>query len=271
MRTLPSMQRRQVPANKGLVVEEPLSGWVGAVLRVERVGGMFTVTLEDRSGRCRAFPLADEFWLDGQPVLLTRPAARPVTAQTKRTASGSVAAPAQRAKTARASRLWVEGRHDAELIEHVWGDDLRDAGVVVELLNGVDNLAANLAEFKPTANRRIGVLVDHLILGTKETHLVQAAIEGYPMHAILARGHKFVDIWQAVKPERLGLRKWPVVPRNIEWKIGILNALGWPHSTKADIANGWHRILSQVRNYRDLEPALLAPVEELIDFVTEPL
>ena len=33
---------------------------------------------------------------------------------------------------------------------------------------------------------------------------------------------------------------------------------------------GWKRILGTVRTYRDLEPALLGRVEELIDFVTVP-
>ena len=40
----------------------------------------------------------------------------------------STAAPSAapvRARVARASRIFVEGRHDAELVEKVWGDDLR--------------------------------------------------------------------------------------------------------------------------------------------------
>ena len=59
-----------------------------------------------------------------------------------RTASGSIAAPQQRAKVAKASRIYVEGKHDAELVEKIWGDDLRDVGVVVEYLEGVDDLPA---------------------------------------------------------------------------------------------------------------------------------
>ena len=34
------------------------------------------------------------------------------------------------------------------------------------------------------------------------------------------------------------------------------------------MAEGWRWILGRVRDYRDLEPALLGRVEELIDFVT---
>ena len=49
---------------------------------------------------------------------------------------------------ARASRILVEGVHDAELVEKVWGDDLRVEGVVVERLDGMDHLAAVVA-FRP--------------------------------------------------------------------------------------------------------------------------
>ena len=42
------------------------------------------------------------------------------------------------------------------------------------------------------------------------------------------------------------------------------------HETVADTARAWRRILATVRTYADLEPALLASVEELIDFVTAP-
>ena len=38
------------------------------------------------------------------------------------------------ARVARQSRIYVEGRHDAELVERIWGDDLRHVGVVVEHL-----------------------------------------------------------------------------------------------------------------------------------------
>ena len=39
-------------------------------------------------------------------------------------------------------------------------------------------------------------------------------------------------------------------------------------TSQADIALAWKRILGTVRTYADLEPTLLASVEELIDFVT---
>ena len=77
-------------------------------------------------------------------------------------------------------------------------------------------------------------------------------------------GHPFVDIWQAVKPARLGLRSWPEVPMGTSWKDAIAAHLGAP-----DPATAWRRILGSVRSYADLEPELLGPVEALIDFVTE--
>ena len=47
-------------------------------------------------------------------------------------------------------------------------------------------------------------------------------------------------------------------------------ALGWPHTDQADIAKAWRRIRSRVRDWNDLEPALISRVEELIDFVAQP-
>src|SRR5690606_24657083 len=121
-------------------------------------GGQHVVVLEDRRGRTRAFPLGGGFWVDGRPVVLQAPMTSSGPVRPRRTASGSVAAPQSRARVARGSRIWVEGRHDAELIEKVWGDDLRVEGVVVELLDGVDNLPDAVRDFAPGAQRRVGVL-----------------------------------------------------------------------------------------------------------------
>ncbi|MFE6970736.1 DUF3097 domain-containing protein [Isoptericola sp. NPDC057653] len=259
---------RPQPAEHGLVVEEVTSGWVGAVVRVEKSGGMHLVVLEDRRGRTRSFPLGPGFWVDGQPVELTAPVTRRAPGRPTRTASGSVAVHDQRARVARGSRIWVEGKHDAELVEKVWGDDLRVEGVVVEMLDGVDNLADALDEFAPTAERRVGVLVDHLVPGSKERRLADEALRGVPRGTVLVLGHPYVDVWQAVKAERLGLASWPRIERGTEWKRGILRELGWPASSTEDVGRAWQRILGTVRDYRDLDPALLGRVEELIDFVT---
>lgn len=258
----PKVQPRIVEAERDLVVEETATGFVGAILGLE--GRL--IRLEDRHGRIRLFPLGPGFLIDGESVALKAPAAKPKTAA--RTASGSFAVEEHRARTARASRIFVEGRHDAELVERVWGADLRVEGVVVEYLEGVDHLVDVVREFGPGPGRRIGVLVDHLVAGSKENRIADAVAGGPFGDSVLVVGHPFVDVWQGVKPARLGLSAWPVIPRSIEWKHGICEALGWPHEDQADIAAAWQRILGQVRSYADLEPVLLGRVEQLIDFVT---
>jgi hypothetical protein len=251
-----------VPAERGLVVEEAGGGgFCGAVVHCEK----HVVTLEDRFGRQRVFPLTrGGFLLEGKPVTLVRPVSPgPAARGPARTASGSLAAPrSSHARVARASRIYVEGRHDAELVERVWGDDLREAGVVVECLEGVDELPAIVSAFGPGPHRRLGVLVDHLVVGSKESRLAASVSSPH----VLVVGHPFIDIWQAVKPGVLGISGWPQVPRGRPWKEGVLAALGWG----SDIGAGWRRILAAVRSYTDLEPALLGRVEELIDFVTVP-
>jgi Protein of unknown function (DUF3097) len=245
----------RIPAERGLVVEDGAGEFCGAVVGCEKDA----VTLEDRFGNRRVFPLAGTFLLEGQRVALVRPVPDQRRAAA-RTASGSIAAPASRAKVARASRIYVEGKHDAELVEKVWGDDLRDVGVVVEFLNGIDDLPAIVAGFAPGPTRRLGVLVDHLVDGSKESRIAAQARSDH----VLIAGHPFIDIWAAVKPAVLGFGRWPDVPRGTPWKEGVLAAIGWP----PDPAGGWRRILGRVQSYADLEPEFLGRVEELIDFVT---
>ncbi|POM24336.1 hypothetical protein BTM25_29650 [Actinomadura rubteroloni] len=245
----------EIPAEIGLVAEDPDSGFCGAVVGCDKLG----VTLEDRFGKRRVFPLTKAgFLIDGRPVTLVRPAPGPAGAA--RSASGSVAVRGLRARVARESRIYVEGLHDAELVEKIWGHDLRVEGVVVEFLRGVDDLPAIVEEFDPGEGRRLGVLVDHLVAGSKESRI--AAQITSP--DVLVTGHPFIDIWAAVKPSAVGIRAWPDVPRGIPWKDGVVAALGWGDDTGA----AWKRILGRVSDYTDLEPALLGRVEELIDFVT---
>jgi hypothetical protein len=261
----------ETPATPGLVVEalildeEGSTDWCGEIVKVERDLG--TVILEDRRKRRRTFPLGPGFLLEGKPVILVAPVRKGPQAPT-RTASGSVAVAGAKARVARASRIFVEGRHDAELVEKVWGADLRIEGVVVEYLDGVDDLAIELRDFKPGPERKVGVLVDHLVPGSKESRIAQGIARSPIGQHVLIVGHPFVDVWQAVKPERLGVDKWPVIPRQLEWKKGVCQAFGWPHRDQADIARAWKHILGRVDSFADLEPALLGRVEELIDFVT---
>ncbi|MFJ9208493.1 hypothetical protein CU044_5121 [Streptomyces sp. L-9-10] len=250
----------EVPAEPDLVVEEVSTGFCGAVIRCEKTAEGPTVTLEDRFGKHRVFPLLPAgFLLEGRPVTLVRPATA-APSRPARTASGSVAVPGVRARVARAGRIYVEGRHDAELVEKVWGDDLRVEGVVVEYLGGIDDLPAIVTEFAPAPDARLGVLVDHLVPGSKESRIA-SAVTGAD---VLVVGHPYIDVWEAVKPSSVGIAAWPTVPRGEDWKTGVCRALGWPENTGA----AWQHILSRVRTYRDLEPALLGRVEELIDFVT---
>lgn len=255
----------------GLVVEDVTTGFTGAVVGVERSGGMHVVVLEDRRGVRRTFPLGGGFWIDGAPVALAPPRPAAATRGPARTASGSRRVDGARARTARASRIWVEGVHDAELVEKVWGEDLRLEGIVVEPLHGVDDLAGAVRGFQPGPGRRLGILVDHLVPGSKEERLAAEAMRvPGAVGNVLVLGHPYVDVWQVIKPSVLGIDAWPVVPRGQDWKTGILKGLGWPHGTAEATGLGWKRLLSHVRTYADLEPSLLGRVEELIDFLTAP-
>ena len=247
-----------------MVLEDATTGFCGAVVRWEN--GI--VVLEDRRRTRRSFPLGPGFLHEGRPVVAQTPTKKAQAAPT-RTASGSVATPGERARVALPSRIYVEGRHDAELVEKVWGDDLRHSGVVVEYLGGIDDLPAIVADFTPGRGRRLGVLVDHLVPGSKESRIAAEVSKGQGGRYVMVTGHPFVDIWQAVKPERVGLAEWPTIPRNLEWKHGICQALNLPHDSQADIAAAWQAILQRVRSWTDLETPLLTKVEELIDFVTQ--
>jgi hypothetical protein len=246
-----------VPAEPGLVIEDAVSGWCGAVVEV----GKDLVLLEDRFGKRRAFGLQPAaFRFEGRLCTLVKPVRRP-SRLPARTASGSRAVGDAPALVARTSRLFVEGQHDASLIERIWGDDLRIEGVVVEILEGVDGLPEVVREFRPGPGRRLGVLVDHLVPASKEERV--AARVRSPN--VLVTGHPFIDVWQAVKPSSVGIRHWPRVPPGTDWKTGVCEQLGWP-----DPASGWRTVLAAVRTFADLEVSLLRAVEQLIDFVTEP-
>ena len=218
-----------------------------------------TVILLDERGRRHHFRAHDGAFLhDGIRVAL-RQSTAPREPTRRFTASGSIAAENTRAKVAIASRIWVEGIHDAELLEKVWGDDLRDLGVVVEPLHGVEGLASEVANFSPGDQRRLGILLDHLVVGSKESRIAEAT--SHP--AVLVRGHPYVDIWAAIRPETIDIEAWPDVPRGLPWKEGVIAALGMT----SDPATFWKRVLAATSSYRDLETPLVNAVEQLIDFV----
>lgn len=242
----------------GMVVEHRASGYCGDVVRWTSEA----VTLRDRRGQQRHFGWqSGGFALDGRAVSLRRPATRREAGPTDRiTASGSIAGPPQAARVAVGSRIWVEGRHDAELLELVWGVELREAGVVVEPLHGIDDLAGAVATFRPTAARRLGVLVDHLVAGSKELRIASAVVDPN----VLVTGHPFVDVWAGIRPSVVGIGAWPDVPRGVPWKDGVCAALG------TDLATFWPTIRNRVSTYADLRPELVGAVEQLIDFVAVP-
>lgn len=216
------------------------------------------VTLRTPQGRDTRVPLRDgAFEVGGRRVTLVRP--RATRRAAARTASGSISVGAAPARIARASRIMVEGVHDAELVERVWGDDLRVEGVVVEQLEGADHLDAVVRGFGPRPGRRLGILLDHLVDGSKESRLAA----GIHHPDVLVTGHPYVDIWGAVKPRVIGLDAWPDIPRGQPWKEGICAAVG-----EDDPRRFWKRLLGAVGSYADLEPPLVGAVEQLIDFVT---
>lgn len=244
-------------ARPGMVVEHRPSGAVGAIVEL----GADRITIRDRNGRDHLLRLADgAFSIDGQACTLVvervaTPAANSVTA------SGSIAVPDAPARVARASRILVEGIHDAELLEKVWGDDLRVEGVVVERLDGMDDLSAVVRQFGPRPGRRLGILLDHLIDGTKE----QRAASAIDHPDVLITGHPYIDVWGAIRPSVVGIDAWPDVPRGESWKDGVCRRLGVDEPGRF-----WKQVLGKVNSFRDLEPPLVGAVEQLIDFVTEP-
>jgi hypothetical protein len=268
----PQQVRRRVPevaAEPDLVVETADGAFCGAVVEVGRAVDAGekrdVVTLEDRRGKRRVFAmLPAAFLLDGTPVTLVRPAVVATAPKARaRTASGSYAVADARARVARASRIWVEGVHDAALLERIWGDDLRIEGIVVEPLDGIDDLVAAARGFQPGPHRRVGVLVDHLVAGSKETRIVDDLRRSGFGEYVLVTGHPYVDVWQAVKPTALGIAAWPTIPRGTDWKTGICAALG-----VSEPRDMWRRVLASVDSFADVEVPLLRAVEELIDFVT---
>ena len=251
---------REVPVRTGMVVEDRATGFCGDIVKIT----VEAVTLRDRSGVHRHFRYKEGgFRLDGKPVTLVRPAtnAAAQAATTRVSASGSIVSAAPiRARVAQASRIWVEGKHDAELVEQVWGDDLRELGIVVEPMHGIDHIVEAVAEFGPSAERRLGILVDHLVEGSKESRLATQAMRSSQF--VLVTGHPFVDVWEGVRPKVLGIEAWPRVPRDRPWKEGVCAALG------ADPVRFWPQLRTRVTSFADLEPQLVGSVERLIDFLT---
>ena len=253
-------------ATPGLRVLHRASGFTGALVALEGDD----VVLRGHTGLERRYRnLPGTFAIDGTPVHLVPvrgPSSDDLSVVGERvaegvlTASGSRAVVGIEARVARASRIWVEGVHDAELVERVWGDDLRVEGIVVERLDGADHLVDEVRTFGPERDRRLGVLLDHLVPGTKEARLAESVRHPH----VLVTGTPYVDVWQAVRPSAVGISEWPVVPKGTDWKTGVCDALGVD-----DPRAMWRRILGSVHDWKQLEQPFVAAVERLIDFLTE--
>jgi hypothetical protein len=244
-----------VAARVGQILEDRASGFCGDIVAITAEA----VTLRDRHRSTRQFRYKPGgFLIDGRPVTLVRE--QRSSNAPRLTNSGAVAGPSRQARVARASRIWVEGRHDAELLQHVWGDELAELAIVVEPMHGIDRLVEMVAEFGPSGQRRLGVLVDHLIDGSKEDRITRQ-VAGPD---VLVTGHPFVDVWAGVRPQVMDLAEWPDVPRSVEWKQGLCEALG------VSLTDSWPRLRNRVRTFADLRPELVGAVEQLIDFVAPP-
>jgi Protein of unknown function (DUF3097) len=241
-----------VGARVGEVVEDRASGFCGDIVAITADA----VTLRDRHGATRHFRFKPGgFLLDGRPVTLVR--AQRATKAVAVSNSGALVGPSQRARVAQASRIWVEGRHDAELLQHVWGDELAELAIVVEPMHGIDGLVSMVDEFAPSPQRRLGILVDHLVAGSKEARITRQ-VAGPD---VLVTGHPFVDVWAGVRPQVMNLAEWPDIPRSVEWKQGLCDALG------VSLSDFWPHLRNRVRTFVDLRPELVGAVEQLIDFV----
>ncbi len=248
----------RVPATIDLVVLHRSTGLRG---RINKFTGE-VVELRDPKGREHRFRnLPGAFAVAGETVTLVRPApAGAGTPGLRRSAAGALVADDAPAQVAKASRIWVEGSHDARMLERVWGDDLRELGIVVEPLGGIDDLVAQVREFRPGPRRRLAVLVDHLVPHSKETRIAQQ-VAGPD---VLVVGHPYVDIWQCVRPVALGIDAWPDVPRDEDWKTGVCRRLGWGAPQ-----DGWRLVLSAVDTFADLEPQLVGAVERALDLLAD--
>lgn len=253
----PSPTYAKVIAAPGLAIVHSASRFRGVLVRWERDA----VEIRRPDGTIRVFRASPgAFEVAGRSVTLVRPAAT-ASPTAARTASGSVALRGQRARVAQASRILVEGIHDAALVERVWGDDLRVEGIVVERLDGIDHLADVVAAYAPRPGHRLGVLVDHLVPGSKES----AIAAGVAHPHVLVTGTPYIDVWEAIKPSVVGIAAWPLAARGTDWKTEVCRQLGLPAP-----AETWRRILASVSSYADLDPALVGAVERLLDFVTDP-
>ena len=246
-------------------------GGRGSAIRIRRCGdpgGGRTGGTGGPPRRVRVFPLGPGFLVDGRPVILTAPRPAPArrpAAHRVRVGQGATPEPEWRWPAASTSRGATTPNSSSRSGVTIFGSKVwwwsTWAGSTIS--------PTIVTEFGPGPRRRLGVLVDHLVTGSKRP------VSPRPCAAARAASTAW---WSGTPTSTSGRRSsrrgsdwpaWPTVPRGVEWKNGICQALGWPHRTQADIARAWQRIRGSVRDWTDLEPELIGRVEELIDFVTQ--
>lgn len=249
----------RVVAEPGMVLLHRSTGLRG---RLRKFTGELVVIIDTKGGEHTFENRPGSFACGGETVTLVRPSrvGDAGAGGLQRSAGGALVEVGAPARVARASRIWVEGDHDARLLERVWGDELRELGIVVEPLGGIDHLSSAVRGFGPSPQRRLAVLVDHLVPGSKESRIVGSIDDPN----VLVVGHPYVDIWQSVRPRSLGIEAWPEVPMGEDWKTGICRRLGW-----GSTIDGWKRVLASVNSFVDLEPSLVGAVEMALDMLTE--
>jgi hypothetical protein len=197
-----------VQAKPGLIIEHRPSGQVGFIVRADHA----SVVLRDKTGRDHALRyLPGAFVVDGTAVTLIPPD--------------------------RTARLLIAGVEGAQLIEGMWGDELRAEGVSVQHFDPWQSVTDAIETWRPGPGRRLGVLTGARDpLDITMTHVLVIAIP-------------FPEIWLAVKPKVLGMT-------------------GWPNDPAATPEPVRQRLVGSVRGYGDLDPALVGAVEALVDFMT---
>ena len=249
-----------------MVVEDAQTGYVGAVVRIE-YGRM---ELEDRRGRRKPFPIGPGYLIDGKPVILTaprraapaapKPAPRRVRSRcrARRRRSRWPAGSTSRADTTPnsssrcgaticASRVWSSNTSAASTISPPSSRSSSPGRAVGWACWSTIWSPVPRRPASPTAVRRGARRRAHT--GRRPS-----------VHRHLAGG-------QARAARHLG-----VAGRARAASTGSTAcAKRWAGRTReqADIARAWQRIRGRVRDWNDLEPALIGRVEELIDFVTQ--
>ncbi len=189
----------EVPAEPGLVVEDPASGFCGAVVAADAR----EVTLEDRHGRRRVFPLL--------------PAGVPGRGRRGHAGAARAARPAAPARSASGSVAGgrAHGAHRAGGADLGGGPARRRAG------------GAGVGPRPAGRGRRRGADARHGRPGRRGRGVrarargggsgcwsttswpgrrSPAAAAASPGPHVLVTGHPYVDVWQAVKPSVVGIR-----------------------------------------------------------------